>query len=134
MGHVPAERRTPKDLVASTKVDAPGVFEHKFEYETLDFVVGLWYGYTMSLLQNVPTNHLVMVIDNHASHFWTWFNATPERRVLGARTGKPGKSETLTGAIQSLSLPVLIEALKEAESRGLPLGEHAWFLEAAREV
>lgn len=88
----------------------------------------------MSVFENVPTVHLVKMIDAHAGHFWTWFEATPERRTLGARSGKPGKSESLQGAIQGLSLPWLIEALKEARKRGLPLGDHAFFLEVADEL
>ena len=88
----------------------------------------------MSVFENLTTAHLVQVIDAHAGHFWTWFDATPERRILGARSGLPGKAETLTGAIQGLSLPILIEALREAKRRGLPLGDHEFFLEVADEL
>lgn len=88
----------------------------------------------MSAFENVPTNHLVKMIDAHAGHFWLWFNATPERRALGARSGLPGKSETLTGAVQGLSLQWLIEALREAKRRGLPLGDHEFFLDVADEI
>lgn len=86
----------------------------------------------MSLFANMDNAQLVAYAENAGRSVESWMAMSEEERA--APRGAKGDGLSPTAAMTSLTLPMFVMGLQEMRSRGLPVGDWQWLLDAAEEV